>query len=61
MDDMVLWSMFYSSIVSMQFHPGKKEPLTLGYCAQLADQMFEEMRLRRKYYGVDRSSDRGSG
>ncbi len=61
MDDMVMWAMFYSSVVSMQYHPGTKEMLTLRECAEVADRMYDQLLLREKFYGVDRSRDRGSG
>lgn len=49
-----IWSMFYSSVVSMQFHPGTKEPLDMAECARMADAMFEEF-LKREV--VWRGSD----
>lgn len=39
MTPVFLWSMFYASVVSFQFHPGTKERLSLDDCARVADEM----------------------
>jgi len=57
----VLWSMYFTSVVSFQYHPGTKERLSLYDCARVADDMFDLFLIREKFYGMDRSSDRSSG
>lgn len=37
-----LWSMYYSGVVSFQYHPGNKEKLSLEQCADIADEMLAQ-------------------
>lgn len=42
----VVWCMFYSSVVSMQYHPGNvrdQKSLSLEQCADIADEMLEQL------------------
>lgn len=41
-DSRFIWCMFFSSVVSFQYHPGVKVPLSLSDCAVIADSMLDE-------------------
>lgn len=45
----VIWAMFFTSVCSMQEHPGVKVPKTMEECARIADLMFDEYLKRRDY------------
>lgn len=37
--------MYFASVVAMQFHPGRKDPLSIEECARVADEMLAERRI----------------
>lgn len=37
-----IWVIFYSSVVGWQYHPGRKCPLDLKECGEIADRMLKE-------------------
>jgi len=41
-----IWSMYFCSIVSFQYHPGVRERLSLEDCGRVADLMLVEFRRR---------------
>lgn len=43
-----IWSMFFSSVVSIQGHPGNKNPKSTEQCAKEADFMYAQFAKREK-------------
>lgn len=38
----IIWAMFFSSVVSMQYHPGSRaDRMSLDHCADIADEMLK--------------------
>jgi len=51
MDQLDMWAIYFSSVVSWQFHPGnacKAERMTLIACAAVADEMLR-LTMERKH------------
>lgn len=36
-----IWCLFFTSVVSFQYHPGTKQRLSLVECAAIADEMLQ--------------------
>lgn len=45
-----IWAMFYSGLVSFQYHPGCKERMPLVELAAIADAMYDQFLLRRSVW-----------
>lgn len=52
-----IWSTYYASVVSFQYHPGTKERLSLEQCADVADEMLSHFLSREVLW---RGSDQHS-
>lgn len=45
MDDAVVWYWSFNTVVGWQYHPGRKCPLSVPECAEVADAMLREFKL----------------
>lgn len=50
MDVLGYWAVFYASVVSMEHHPGKKNPKSLSECGAVADAMLDHCLKREELW-----------